>query len=288
MSRDGNDPLICYVVGLGHTGSTLLDLLISSHPEVTSVGEAKKLLTYTSQDGPQGSKRIDDQRCTCGVDPLCGCPFWKDVDAELQSAGLSLDALDLQSRDDKIFALHNRAFFTAVAKASGTRIVVDSSKSAVRLRRLASVAGLSMAPVHIVRSASGTVASYKKRGLTFTQAVSKYNRFTWVAIRTVQGLPIATVSLEALAADPSRVLSPLMRYLGTEYDPRQLDWGTTDHHNIHGNDMRFTTPEIRRPSDGRPDLTRLEFVAARAGCAPFELAARRRERAFLDGTETAQ
>ena len=32
---------LVYITGRGHSGSTLLDLLISAHSEVVSVGEAK-------------------------------------------------------------------------------------------------------------------------------------------------------------------------------------------------------------------------------------------------------
>lgn len=288
MTHTDQDPLTCYLVGLGHTGSTLLDLIISSHSRVTTVGEAKKLLSYTSEDLPLGSKEIVDRRCTCGVDPLPACPFWTDVDRALRRHELRLAQLDLQNPDDEVFRAHNRAFFRAVAEVSGAKVVVDSSKSAVRLQRLGSVAGLPLAPIHVVRSAPGTVGSFVKRGMSLGRAVSKYNRFTWVAVRTIGHRPAATVSLETLAEDPERVLRPLMSYLGLDFEAEQLDWGAGTHHNIHGNEMRFTeNPELRRPSNGRADLTGLQWGVARAGCAPFELVARRREQRFLAGTVKA-
>ena len=50
---------IVYITGRGYSGSTLLDLLTSSHPDVTSVGEIKSLSARKRRSGrrPVGSDR---------------------------------------------------------------------------------------------------------------------------------------------------------------------------------------------------------------------------------------
>ena len=118
---------IIYIASLGHSGSTLLDLLISGHPDVVSIGEAKNL-------NPRTSPTID---CACPAKRLRDCPFWKRVDARLQRrASLRFRDLDLASADAATFLAHNVAFFGAVSELTGRRIIVDSSKSSSRLARL--------------------------------------------------------------------------------------------------------------------------------------------------------
>jgi hypothetical protein len=272
--------LLCYVVGLGHTGSTLLDLSLSAHPQVTGVGEAKKLRLYM-EDRPSGTGH-DSRRCSCGIDPVTDCPFWLAVDAQLARDGRRLRELDLQSTDDSVFAADNRAFFDAVAAVTGSSVVVDSSKSAVRLQRLVGLTGLVVVPVHLVRSTFGTVASYKRRGHDLPRAASLYARFTWAAMRAAPSVPRATISLEALASEPEAVLSRLMRCLDLGLHPDQLAWSGTDHHQIGGNGMRFTTSSaFHRPDDGRDDLSVAERAVLTATCRPIEALARARERRFM-------
>jgi hypothetical protein len=273
-------PLVCYVVGLGHTGSTLLDLSVSAHPQVTGVGEAKKLRLYM-EDRPSGIGH-ESRRCSCGVDPITDCAFWRAVDAALAREGRSLGNLDLQSEDDRVFAADNTAFFVALASVSGSSVMVDSSKSAVRLQRLVGLTDLTVVPVHLVRSTFGTVSSYKRRGYDVRRAASAYARFTWAAMRAAPSVPRATISIEALASEPAAVLSRLMDRLGLDLHPDQFDWSNADHHQIGGNGMRFTTSSaFRPPDDGRDELTVAERAILTATCRPIEALARARERRFM-------
>lgn len=55
---------LIYILGSGHSGSTLTDLILGSHSSIESVGELFQLPEYVSPD----SNRADDRRiCTCGV-----------------------------------------------------------------------------------------------------------------------------------------------------------------------------------------------------------------------------
>lgn len=87
---------ILYITGRGHAGSTLLDLLISSHSEVTSVGE----LNLTPQNAGRNTE------CTCGAARISVCKFWLGVDSEIRrSTGITLDSIDVLSEDPGTFAV---------------------------------------------------------------------------------------------------------------------------------------------------------------------------------------
>lgn len=69
------DPQIICVVGTRHSGSTLLDMLMSTHPQVFGVGEAKMFALRP------------DTNCTCGADRWQECPFWTRVDRRMRADG---------------------------------------------------------------------------------------------------------------------------------------------------------------------------------------------------------
>ena len=67
--------------GLGHSGSTILDLALGAHPAITGLGEAVRILERPrpgeEQRGPaqlRGALR-HQRRCTCGQ-LAADCPIW--------------------------------------------------------------------------------------------------------------------------------------------------------------------------------------------------------------------
>src|SRR5215212_3885570 len=83
------------IIGLGRSGSTILDIVLGNHPQIESVGEVMNLIRtgWISQESLRGldPKRLRRPLCTCGkrldvpniVDaPAEGCPFWSSVRRE--------------------------------------------------------------------------------------------------------------------------------------------------------------------------------------------------------------
>ena len=113
----GLKPHILYIMSVSHSGSTLLDLLVSGHSQALSVGEAKRF-------SPTNSLRMS---CTCQVKLVWDCPFWRQVDSTLQrSSSLTLRTLDLCGGDDRVFVDHNRAFYAAVGQVTGRVDALDA------------------------------------------------------------------------------------------------------------------------------------------------------------------
>jgi Sulfotransferase family len=61
-------PIAMFICAAGHSGSTLLDLLLGSHPAAMSLGEITHLPKNVALNTP----------CTCGV-PVRDCSFWRRV-----------------------------------------------------------------------------------------------------------------------------------------------------------------------------------------------------------------
>lgn len=82
----GTEDLTVYIAGPGHSGSTLLDMLLGGHEQVSALGEIHRF--YLSLH-----KVSRPHRCDCGK-PLRDCKFWQDVISELQlMTSLSEDEL---------------------------------------------------------------------------------------------------------------------------------------------------------------------------------------------------
>jgi hypothetical protein len=80
---------LIYITGCGHSGSTLLDMLLNGHSQVSALGEVHRLHLYAMDV-------IDDPTCTCGQ-PFDHCPFWRKVTHELQ-AMLGVEDPDILKR----------------------------------------------------------------------------------------------------------------------------------------------------------------------------------------------
>jgi hypothetical protein len=74
-----------YIVGRGHSGSTLLELLLGGHHDLVSVGELQKLsLQIARRDKPYPGL------CSCGRRPY-DCDRWRAViDAVRRDHGVDL------------------------------------------------------------------------------------------------------------------------------------------------------------------------------------------------------
>lgn len=162
-------PRLVYVMGRGHSGSTVLDALVGNASEVVGVGELVV-----------GMTRYDDQ-CSCG-ETIEHCPFWREVRARFESrSDASWDEAASAVRDQANVARFARtlvargdhddvdrlrrievALTGAIAEAAEARTVVDSSKEFTRALFFARF-GDDVRIVHLVRSPFAVLGSLDQR-----------------------------------------------------------------------------------------------------------------------------
>ncbi len=157
---------VIYVMGAGHSGSTLLDIILSNHPNIVSVGELYKLHR-------SGFIRTDQRRCSCGL-PIHECLYWCNVrDAWIEKVGTDDFAgyVKLQYRYEFLSSSWGRllwngqipspefqgymkktaALYEAIQEISGKSVIVDSSKSPRRAYALALNPDIDLRLIHLVR-----------------------------------------------------------------------------------------------------------------------------------------
>lgn len=252
------DPItIAFITGRGHSGSTLLDLLLSSHSEAVTVGECRF------------SPKLSASTCACGK-PVTECAFWREVDKHLATQGLTLAGIDVWYSEPSTFLRHNEAFYRALAEVSNKRVIVDSSKNPQRMRALMQSRSLVVKPIHLVRRPHGVVFSYARKGrhtwlkqtLIYTKRVLQTRGILWNRDHRV-------VHYEDLAANPTQTIANLTTWLGLPFEPAQMSWVGKERHDCGGNRMRFSKDStIRVDHAWESGLTSLQKLAISALTLP--------------------
>lgn len=182
-----SDVSLAYIVSASHSGSTLLAMLLNSHPDIRTVGELKF--------GDLGEP--DSYRCSCKKDIL-DCQFWKDITQKMAENGEDFDVRD--SRTDfasmrskfvrrltkplhrgksleicrdlllslspswlkqyPIWQRRNLGLVRALSEVSGVSTIVDSSKTSVRAKYLQRIDGLEVKFIRLVRDGRAVALTY--------------------------------------------------------------------------------------------------------------------------------
>ena len=272
------DPVtIIYITSLGASGSTLVDLLLSAHPEVFSVGEVVNLSELTHLKRNDRAVYALGNECTCGAPTLAECPFWARVDEVIrEGSGLSLKDLELHVHNREHFERDNRLLFEAVAEVSGKRYVLDSSKDPKRLAALLGAGFADVRPIHLFRDPRGMINSRLKRGYRLLRMCLFFNYRTWLIRRALRGVDSMVLRYDRLTKDPTPEIERAMRSVGLEFDPGQLEWAGRERHNIGGNRMRRSTDStIREDTSWRRELKGWQKATIQTLTLPARIMARR-------------
>ncbi|MCK6384177.1 MAG: sulfotransferase [Rhodocyclaceae bacterium] len=303
-----------YICGAGHSGSTLLDMLLGSHSRIASLGEVINLPMDLATNST----------CTCGQ-KVCDCELWSAVVREFeQRQGLDLDkdpyALNLgpiyavagdprvtgglyRTRRRLGAALHylelraglfgalrpllptlykglenNLLLYDIVGRLLDADFVVDSSKIYTKAVGLSKLAPERVKIILLIRDGRAVYYSMRKRNyarkFSLDSWYTHFRRALPLIERHVPAGNVLTVKYEALATDPERELHRICDFAGTAFEPAMLDIRSRPHHNVNGNDMRFSSAfDIRIDNTWETKLNAEEraYFEVRAGWLNKEL-----------------
>jgi sulfotransferase family protein len=286
---------VIYLGGFGRSGSTLIERLLGELPGVCPVGE----LVHLWQRGV-----LAGERCGCGA-PFHDCPFWlrvgaigfggwhnADIDRVISLRrqvdrnrfipvlASSLAPPAFRRALDEYLSVYLRVS-TAVAEASGCRIVVDASKHASLAFCLRRSGDLDLRVLHVVRDSRAVAYSWTRQVQRPDVAVSGSDgpavrrlaaarsymttyppasaAMRWniqngaLHALAAKGVPTSLVRYEDLVRDPERVLREVATFAGIRLGDaalrflgdgagRHADLGTA--HTVSGNRLRFATGRI--------------------------------------------
>lgn len=163
---------IIYIAGDGRSGSTLLDAVLSNIEDSISVGECHRYWV-----------RFEENESHCGCSEMIqDCAHWSKVHKKLQEEFPQYNASEfekkvreiqyyknfkkipflLQSEDWKQFAEVVKAFYNAISDLSGSRCIIDSSKSMPWAYMLQQLGCFDVRVIHLERNLTEVANSWKK------------------------------------------------------------------------------------------------------------------------------
>ncbi len=180
---------LAYILAASHSGSTLLSLLLGSHPQIATVGEMKLSATAIGD--------VARYRCSCG-EAIQECSFWRTVRERMVAKGFDFDlaqagtdyramgsrytrhllgpmyrggfpeilrelALGLSATWRKqLPEIHRRnaAFASVICEIKAAKVVIDSSKVGLRLKYLLRNPDLEVRVIRLVRDGRAVALTY--------------------------------------------------------------------------------------------------------------------------------
>jgi hypothetical protein len=284
-----HDYIVGYIGGSGRSGSTILDMMLGANASAFSTGQLAELRSWIDTHG----------YCTCGR-VIDECPFWSQV---LTSDEVSvLPTLNVAGRAHKITGTLRAitlgttpaeareadaawSLFARIAASTGKRVVIDSSKAALRLAQLMNSAdGTRVRLIHLVREPCGYVSSVsfatraeaadgavgytdvRPKRLAVADWLAQNILVLIVGIFALRGR-YRVVTYEQMTLNPEGVLPELAEFLGMEFEPSMLPpLERTQFHLIGGNSSRLGFSELRYDDKWRRKLNRREkFLIQVAG-----------------------
>ncbi len=272
-------PGLLYIVSRGHSGSTLLELLLNRSQHIAAMGEIDLL--------PLQLFRKEQTRwvglCSCGQRPE-DCPVWGQVLRDLSSRygtivqePLAFSVSDIGIEEEtKAFLptltykikrmirwglafspLHQRGVFgpyrkwverrenitRSFAKVLPAKWLVDASKDPLQMIDLATYSALPVKVIFLSRDVRGVAWSAIKTGRATAKAESR----SWAALngrilRLLERLDTSSymnLHYEDLCSDPDLTLRRIHDFLGIECDLLAPPDEMSKRHTIAGNKVRF-------------------------------------------------
>ena len=273
---------VLYVVGLGRSGSTILSNSLGQIPGFFSGGELNFIWRHNV---------LENRLCGCGR-PFRECPVWTRVMDEafggmegvdpremmrLQNLGTRTRHIpsmltergrrSLAERLEKFLINYGR-LYKAIMTATGSRVVVDSSKEPAHGFAMGMVPGVDLYVLHLIRDPRAAAYSWSKKKpqpdtdtrehmARFSPAKSAALWDSWNASaealwrRTPQSY--RRLRYEDFVADPRRSFEEILDLVGERaaepplVGEREVKLGVS--HTVSGNPNRFETGAVELRTD---------------------------------------
>jgi hypothetical protein len=244
---------VVFILGSGHCGSTLLDLLLDGHSRVVGIGEF--------------AAARPEKRCACGKE-ASACPFWRSLlgaapwaHREVHQTKAAFLAGSRNYRSSKTreaidinhYVREAEAAYQRILDLRGADIIVDSSKIPERVELLSESALIEPIALHLVRDGRAVDWSYvRKYGQPhryFAKWASSNLKAEVLRYRNSRRFPFLFMRYEDLVRDPQGILERVCELLEVDYEPSMLEFREGERHQIGGNRMRLGGESVIRADE---------------------------------------
>jgi sulfotransferase family protein len=273
---DGSEPVkLAYVMGAGHSGSTILGITLGNCDDFFYAGELEEWLLSAQRPRWGASDRQDFwdsvSRRVDGAEEIFGRQANRSI--ERSSAALRVDLWPVRRRLRPTYRRVAVELARAVAEVAQARYVIDSSHFPLRARELRRLPEIELYLIFLVRDPRDVVASNTRALSPHEVAETRWRRLTMNAnLWLTQLLALSTfashrkdrrifVRHEDFLEDPAGVTRQILAMLGSSAelpDLQALRVGAP----LQGNPLiRSDTVAVRRSSRPRPHDDRLTQLA---------------------------
>ncbi|UZS00182.1 sulfotransferase [Chondrinema litorale] len=224
---------IVYIMGIGHSGSTFLQMLLSSHEQIVGMGEVSLLLKNRNKESiPQ---------CSCG-DSVENCKVWGGLLNELKNS------------DDDIQAFQN--ILLQFQEKFPSKILIDSSKNLISFKKYyanKSLKDIEVNVIFLVRDFRSWVISREKNNKRKSRNNYGvvYNAYKWyyrnrrkLNYLKSAGIPFTVISYEDLVLQKAKTLKKISSFLDIPNDYSEIH--QAEMHDIYGNRMKNDTSKNKQ------------------------------------------
>lgn len=298
------DVKVLFTLGKGRSGSTLLGSVLGGVEGFFNAGELQRFWEWGLQHG---------YLCACGV-PVPDCRVWERVAHRVEPSVDPAEAARLTRRVlswrnlptflsvRRTEALRRRwpglarwspimaSLYREVAEATGSRVVVDTTKEPLNPAALGLVEGVQPYVVHLVRDPRAVTYSWRRRKVWTDRPDEEMPRFgaaysalswlvrqgsTEIVRRRTPATRFALVRYEDFTSDPRRWLGRILELVGEEGTSSPLRGRATadlaENHAMAGNPDRVgrRSVEIREDVEWRREIRRRDVVVTTVLTAPL-------------------
>ncbi len=288
---------VLYIAGFERSGSTILQNVLGQMPGFTAIGEARYFWD-----------ELEDGTTLCGCGALVReCDFWNRVlssgfgepgriplqDVIKQRERKQRDLLPMLLGRDRSLAARMHGylgcldtFYRTICQLTGSKVIIDSSKSPLYSYTLGMIGSLDVFAVHLVRDPMGVAHSIMKRKAEGHPSYRNWNigrvALSWTIWNTAIGLlwrkkrqRLLMMRYEDFIRSPRAALEKIMPFICEEAE--ELPFKEADSvimrstHTIGGSPSRFKLGVVKLEPDRRWQwrLTQRQRLAVKLWTMPL-------------------
>lgn len=227
--------IVIFIAGLGHSGSTLLDMLLASQKKIVGLGELDKVLTPEKRQ--KFLKKFQKYPCTCGKNPA-KCNIWGDF-KNFADANPSFTHQEGYNRIIQI-----------ISDKEDVDIIVDSSKNLESLKRVYHALpeiGCKQEDfyvIHLTKDVRNFIESANKSNSGSQSTL--YQIYHWAKVNmkiedflSRNKIKNMNVGYEEVALSTEFTLSRILEFVGKDTKHVNTSLRETKGHILFGNNMRI-------------------------------------------------
>lgn len=214
---------VIFVLGLAHSGSTLLGRVLNMHSRLLCVGELMRI----------DDSLVKQLPCSCG-ELISDCRFWSDY----------IPLIKKMTNNFK-YKHFTPNFYEMLRRSTESEVIVDLSKTRIIRMMNNMLSGRKWRPakagfILMLRDPRGVSASALRRGVQLDEFLPKYEKWLKRYEKFVQkNVPVLIIRYEDLCEQPEREIKRMCRFIGIEFETGMLEPADKTHHFIHSSTSTY-------------------------------------------------